>query len=318
MFEFERAVIQDQIAKEKAVLHRLEEQYAAALTIINERIAALLGRQDADLPNMIRRVEYQRMLKAQVQSALDKLHADEYETITDYLEDSYTDGFVGTMYCMHNQGVPLILPIDRNKLVKAVNIDTRLTSPLYQSLGIDLTKLKNIINSEITRGIASGLMYSDIARRISDATAIPFRRTKLIVRTEAGRIQEQATMDAANQSAEKGADVVKQWSAIRDMRTRDTHRLLDGQIRELKEYFNVHGKKAQHPHGFGDPAEDCNCRCTLLIRARAALDEDELKRLQDIASKHGLVVKDSKKYGKAKAKDFADFKKKYLKAAVDK
>ena len=318
MFEFEKAVIQEQVEAEKAVLNHLEEQYAAALKIINDRIAALLGRQDANLQNVIRRVEYQRMLKAEVQAALDKLHADEYKTITDYLEDSYTDGFVGTMYCLHNQSIPLILPIDRNKMLKAISVDTKLTSPLYQLLGLDLTKLKTTISDEITRGIASGLMYGDIARNISNATSIPFKRAKVIVRTESGRIQEQATMDAAHQAAEKGADTVKQWSAIRDVRTRDTHRLLDGQIRELKEDFTVHGKHAQHPHGFGDPAEDCNCRCTVLIRARAALDEDELKRLQDIASKHGLMMEDSKKYGKAKAKDFADFKKKYLKAAIDK
>lgn len=136
-------------------------------------------------------------------------------------------------------------------------------------------------------------------------TKAPLSRARTIVRTEAGRVQEQANFDAANKAKAAGADVVKQWSAVLDGKTRDTHRELDHQIREMDKPFETHGKKAMYPHDFGDPAEDCNCRCTLLTRARAALDKDELAVMQKRAEFFGLDKTDS----------FEDFKKKYLKAA---
>ena len=136
-------------------------------------------------------------------------------------------------------------------------------------------------------------------------TKAPLSRARTIVRTEAGRVQEQANFDAANKAKAAGADVVKQWSAVLDGKTRDTHRELDHQIREMDKPFETHGKKAMYPHDFGDPAEDCNCRCTMLTRARAALDKDELAVMQKRAEFFGLDKTDS----------FEDFKKKYLKAA---
>lgn len=63
-------------------------------------------------------------------------------------------------------------------------------------------------------------------------------------------------------------------------------------------------QSAMYPGAFGDPTEDCNCRCASNTRARWALDEDELQ-----------VLKDRAKYFELdKTKDFDDFKKKYLKA----
>ena len=61
------------------------------------------------------------------------------------------------------------------------------------------------------------------------------------------------------------------------------------------------------PGDFGDPAEDCNCRCACLTRARWGLDADELNTLKDRAKFFGLD----------KTKDFSDFKEKYLKAASE-
>lgn len=310
----EKEVLQARLDAEKKVLNRLEKYYKEALDEIGEKIAAMLGRQDADLPNVINRIEYQRLLKGQVQSALDKLHSNEYETIEKYLEDSYTDAFVGAMYSLHDQGIPFIFPIDQNTAIKAVTVDTRLSEPLYASLGVDIQHLKTNISAEITRGIAASRTYSEMARNLSAVSKIPLGRARTIVRTEAGRIQEQAIMDAAEQSKQKGADVVKQWCAILDMKTRNSHRRLDMQIRELEEYFELGSLKAKHPGDFGDPAEDCNCRCTMLIRARAALDADELKTMQERARYFGLQAKDSKAFGQKKAMDFSDFKKKYLKA----
>lgn len=311
----EKEVLRQRVAAEKKTLTRLEAYYEEALREIDDHIALLMGRSDANLPNVINHIEYQRMIKAQVQASLDKLQAKEYESIEAYLEDSYTDAFVGTMYSLHAQGVPIITPIDQAVVIKAISMDTKLKDTLYNTLGMDLTKLKKTITSEITRGIASGMQYSEIQRNLSNATGMPLSRARLITRTEAGRVQEAATMDAAYKAMEKGADVVKQWCAVLDSKTRYHHMLLDKQTRELKEPFTIGSKKAMQPHDFGDPAEDCNCRCTVLIRARAALDADELKAMQERASYYGLTVKDSKAFGHAKAKDFSDFKKKYLLAA---
>ena len=55
----------------------------------------------------------------------------------------------------------------------------------------------------------------------------------------------------------------------------------------------------------GDPAEDCNCRCVALTRARWELDASELQTLKDRAKFFGLDKTDS----------FKSFEKKYLKAA---
>lgn len=301
----EREVLRERLKSEKAVLKALEKQYEAALEEIDDKIASLLGRGDADLPNVIHQVQYQRLIKAQVKAALDRLHAGEYETIDKYLRDSYTDGFVGTLYNLHRQGVPVIVPIEQEAAIKAVTIDSKLKEPLYESLGVDVGKLKKTISAEITRGIAAGYSYGEMAQGIALMTKAPLSRARTIVRTEAGRVQEQANFDAANKAKAAGADVVKQWSAVLDGKTRDTHRELDHQIREMDKPFETHGKKAMYPHDFGDPAEDCNCRCTLLTRARAALDADELKVMQKRAEFFGLDKTDS----------FAEFKEKYLKAA---
>lgn len=311
----EKEVLLWQDKSEKAVLKALETHYRASFNMINQRIAELMGRNDAELPHVIRRIEYQKIIKQQVKAALDLLHANEYESISKFLDETYTDAFVGAVYTQHHQDMPVIVPIDQNAVVKAVTIDSKLKTSLYDALGVDVNKLKKIVTNEITRGIASGMLYDDIIRNIADKSYIPLKRAKTIVRTEAGRVQEQATFDEANKAKKAGADVVKQWSAIRDGKTRDSHRKLDGQIRELDEPFEVNGHKAMHPHDFGIAAEDINCRCTMLTRARAALDADELKLMQERAALHKILVRDVEGFEEAKAKDFADFRKKYLKAA---
>lgn len=300
----EKAFYLGQIESEKAVLKSLKRQYELALNYIVNRIRIL---QSDELTNSrIYQIDYQKALKAQVEAILEKLHADEYDTIHRYLKESYTDGFVGAMYTMGVQdGIYVITPIDQNAAVKAIVTDSKLSVPLYASLGHDMDKLKTTIREQITRGIATGQPYARIARHISERADVSFANAKRIVRTEAHRIQEESADDARRAAKAKGADVVKQWDASLDARTRPAHRRLDGQIRELDEPFEVDGREVMYPGQFGDPAQDCNCRCVALTRARWALDESELETLKQRAEYFGLD----------KTKDFEDFKKKYLKAA---
>ena len=273
--------------EEKKTLEELEEAYDDALAEINGRIENLLARQDADMEHVIYQVEYQRQLKTQVQAILETLQTNEFETVSQYLTRSYENGFFGTMYDIHGQGIPLIFPIDQAQVVDAIRNETKLSENLYTDLGHDINVLKKKVAGEISRGISQGRSYTQIAQSISLWAKVPKNRAMTIARTEAHRIGCRATFDAQNKAKAKGADVVKQWDAALDGVTRPNHRKLDGQIREIDEPFEVGGMKAMYPGDFGDPAEDCNCRCALLQRARWALGAEELETLKQRAEVMG-------------------------------
>lgn len=299
----EKEVIQAQLDSEKKVLEQIEKQYQAALNQVNQEIKLLQA--DELTQSKVYQLEYQKALKGQISGILEKLHGDEYSTIQQYLTNSYTDSFIGTMYDIAGQGIPLIMPIDQAAVVRAVVLDSKVVKGYYDALGVDINKLKKTINAEVSRGIATGMPYSDIARNINNVSKSGLYNAQRIARTEGHRIQQASAYDAQIAAKKKGADVVKQWDAILDGVTRPTHRKLDGQIKEIDEPFEVDGKKAMYPGEFGDPAEDCNCRCVSLPRARWALDEDELKTLQERAEYFGLDKTDS----------FEEYKEKYLKAS---
>lgn len=291
------------LGEEKAALAVLEEVYREALDEINEKIRLLQA--DELLQNRIYRKQHQEALKGQVEAILERLHTNEYETIDEYLKESYTNGYVAAMYTLHGQGIDLILPIDQDQAVRAIVTNSAISEGLYKSLGVDIKKLQKTISAEISRGIVTNMPFGKIARNISNQAGIAFKRARTIVRTESHRIQEESSQDARVEAKKQGCDIVKQWSAVMDIRTRYSHRRLDGQIREIDEPFEIHsGLTAMQPGGFGVAEEDCNCRCVALTRAKWALDEKELSIREERAKYFDLD----------KSKDFEDFKEKYLKA----
>ena len=300
----ERKVIKIQLHKEETAIERIERQYRIALRDIEDKIKQLLN--DELTQSRIYQLQYQHALRGQVAGILDKLHGDQYATIQQYLHDSYQDGFIGTMYSIHGQGIPLIVPLDQDAAVKAILTDSKISEGLYKSIDVDVKLLKKTISNEISRGIASNLPFADIARNIKNRTRAPMSRAKTIVRTEAHRISQAGADDARNAAKDRGCDVVKQWDSTLDSGTRPTHKRLDGQIKETNEPFVISDtKKAMYPGDFGYAEEDCNCRCVALTRAKWALDEDELKQLKERAEYFKLNKED----------DFNAFEEKYLKAA---
>lgn len=87
------------------------------------------------------------------------------------------------------------------------------------------------------------------------------KRAMGIARTEGGRIQCEADLDCAYRARQMGCDTVKQWIAVLDGKTRESHRLVDKEWRELEEPFS---NGLMYPKEPGAPAaERCNCRCIL-------------------------------------------------------
>ena len=325
MNRWEKEVQQSLLDSEEAVIKELEKQYTRALNDINEKVK--LFQADIDLldealsqdglddatktllqsqrRSKIYQQQYQQALKGQVSAIVDKLHGDSYATIDSYLKSCYETGYIGTMYDVAKQGVPIITPIDQAAAVKAVLTDSKVSEGYYNHLGVNYSKLKKSITQEISRGIASSLPYRDIARNINNVSQSGLSNAKRIARTEGHRIQQTSTRDAQLAAKAKGADVVKQWDAALDGRTRDSHRRVDGEIRELDEKFSNGLMFPGEPSGRAE--EVINCRCTSDTRARWALDESELQTLQERAEYFGID----------KTANFEEFKEKYLTAAAE-
>ena len=273
----------------------------AKLSVDEEEKAQLLSMQQSK----IYQKQYQDAMKKQIGSILDNMQVEEFKTVSEYLQKCYEDGFIGTMYDLQGQGIPLCFPMDQEAMVRAVQIDSKISNGLYSRLGEDVALLKKKITAQVSRGIATGMSFQQVAQQLSGITNIGFNNAVRIARTEGHRLQVQSAMDACHKAKDKGADVVKQWDSTLDSRTRESHQAVDGEIRELDEKFSNGLMFPGDPSG--GAAEVVNCRCALLQRARWALDEDELETLKERAAYFGLD----------KSKNFDDYKKKYLDATAE-
>lgn len=304
MNKWEKEVQQSLLQDEQRVLKVLRMAYADVLRETNDRMADLFARITADPTDSaaVYQFRYQQQIQEQLEKILDGFADDNYKTISEYLEKSYENGYLGAMYDIHKQGIPIVTPIQQEQVVRAVTLDSPISIPMYTRLGNNIVQLKAAITAEVTRGAASGSMWKDVAARISDKGNVAAYNAMRIARTEGHRIQCAAQMDACRSARDAGADVVKQWDSTMDDRTRETHRQLHGQLRELDAPFEVNGMRAMQPGSFGRPEEDIHCRCALLQRARWALSKSELQVLRETDAAKEM----------AGASGFEDFKGKYL------
>lgn len=299
----QKEVLQITLTDEEAVLKALENNYIKALADIKRNIKELQANPLTQ--SKAYQLEFQKQLEAQVSGILDNLQGRNFTSVADYLQKSYTNGFIGNMYDIQGQGVPLVIPIDESQVLVAVQ-KTGDDFKLSNKKGISTKELKKQVHSELIRGLATELSYADIARNISEYGLADMNRAKTIARTEGHRVQNQARFDSMNAAKSNGANIVKQWDSTLDGKTRPEHAQLDGQVRELDEDFTVAGYSAPHPGAFGDPYMDCNCRCCMLQRARWAVSkETSYKKWNNETG------------GFIECSGFEDFKKKYLKILTE-
>jgi hypothetical protein len=274
---------------EEAVIKRLKQVYGVSLKDINTKAAKLQKEfeelsaeydtvEDEEerevlksrMQSKVYQKKYQESLKKQVNDILDNMHENEYKTVSEYLNQCYEDGFIGTMYDLQGQGIPLAFPLDQEAMVQAVQLDSPISQGLYSRMGEDVSILKKKITAQISRGIATGMTYGQIAKQLSGYTNIGFNNAVRIARTEGHRIQCQSAMNACYNARDKGAEVVKQWDSTLDAKTRESHAMVDMEIKELDEKFSNGLRFPGDPSG--GAAEVVNCRCALNQRGRWALE----------------------------------------------
>ena len=121
------------------------------------------------------------------------------------------------------------------------------------------------IRNEVAKGIIKGESVNKIAKRLY--TVIPDRNKAMLkthARTMVTSAQNQGRMERFKEAQSLGINIKKQWIATIDARTRFSHVMLDGQIRDLDEDFEVDGLKIREPADpFAHPSLTYNCRCTM-------------------------------------------------------
>lgn len=341
MKSYEKEILQHELDEEMKVLRKLAKLYKQSIKDIEENIVITDGKikvfltdvgnlsdeKLSELQSKVYQQKFQKELKKQLEVYLKALQENQYKTIQEYLNDCYNNGFIGVMYSLHKEGIPIILPIDQDAVLKAIEHDTNLSEKLYTKLGKDIEVLKKDIAGTISRGISLSNSYSIMAVQLDGYSKIGLNKAMRIVRTEGARITNTAAFDAMNRVRDEfGVDVKKKWLAALDARTRETHAKLDGEIREINEPFSNGMMHPLDPKGKAE--EVINCRCRLSQQSKWALEEEATQylgrtedmtdeQLKPIADKAGITVTELRKYSRSiipvKAKNQADFRRQYEK-----
>lgn len=300
----EKEVEQILLNNEKDVLKQLEQTYVKALADIKGRIRILQAREETS--SVIYQMDYQKSLEGQINAILGVLKQDNITSVQDFLNHMYEDGYLGVQYSLMKQGIPVITSINQDEVAKS----------LFKQLGhmtfadrlnTNMNDFKQKVKDTITRGIASASTYKDMANQLSLITNEELYKSYRIARTEGHRITAEAKLNSMKKAKQQGADVVKQWDATLDGKTRKNHRKLDGEWVEVDDYFEIGGRKVKAPGKFGRAEEDINCRCILLTRPRWAVDKKRTKSAK-IKDEYGKEVEKL-----IEVKNYEDYKKGYYK-----
>ena len=126
------------------------------------------------------------------------------------------------------------------------------------------------LRREVRAGLDANETIPEIAARLADDVSIDDARAETIARTEshiAGMTGQHMTMEQT--ADDLGVDMVKEWAAVEDCRTRPDHADADGEQVDMDASFNIGDASLDYP---GDPAgppeEIINCRCCMLYNIK--------------------------------------------------
>ena len=157
---------------------------------------------------------------------------------------------------------------DGNTVTKLIKDDPKLLPEWKINEPKDYVWNQKKLNNAVTQGIIQGEGLDKIAKRISTGLAMQnYNASLTFARTAMTGAQNSGRDTSLINAKAKGINVVKQWMATLDGRTRDSHRHMDGET--LKVGDKWHPMKFSNGCRFpgdpdGPPQEVYNCRCTLV------------------------------------------------------
>ena len=167
------------------------------------------------------------------------------------------DARIDTSYTLYNRKATEMLFQNDSSLLPAPKEGTKAWEAMMNK---DLRWNQQKINSSLLQGIMQGEPISDIANRLVDVVKMNKVSAIRNARTMTTAVENRGRNDAYDELKEKGVQLETVWMATLDDRTRHSHRLMHGQIKNEKTGRFSNGLRYPADPS-GDPSEVYNCRC---------------------------------------------------------
>ena len=138
------------------------------------------------------------------------------------------------------------------------------------------------LRGHIAQGVLAGNSYNQIANAINKDVGLSMRQARMVARTETGRSQSVSSEDAAQTAKDNGARLVGYWDSTLDLRTRPSHRRLDGKQEDEVGNFKIGASYGPAPRlliGVDSASQNINCRCKKLYSVNGRMPE--VRRTKD-------------------------------------
>lgn len=162
---------------------------------------------------------------------------------------------VGTFQIYNADSVQTIIK-DNPDLLKSVDIP------------VDKKWNKEKINNEIVSSIMKGDPIPKVAENLQKVAKMDENSAIRNARTAMTSAENLGRSESADRLKSQGIPVNEMWNATYDNRTRDTHLMLDGTMRDENGYFGADflTTPLRYPADpLGDPEEVYNCRCRMSV-----------------------------------------------------
>lgn len=197
--------------------------------------------------------------------ANDLVQADQRATehIHGALPGVYAENYnYGSYQAQQGKIVPTFALYDEGTIANLLDEDKQLLPAPKVNIPKDMSWNASHVRSALTQSFLTGESIPDMAKRLRGVADMNVRSAIRIARTAITGTENRARVDSYVAANDMGINCEKQWMASLDGRTRDSHRVLDGQHVKPDAVFD---NGCRFP---GDPqapvGEVYNCRCTLV------------------------------------------------------
>ena len=190
-------------------------------------------------------------------------------TINGHMEEVYSmnrnyavytaekDAMIDTSYTLYNRRATEELFKSKKSLLPAPKEGTKAWQAAHDK---DLRWNQQKINSSLIQGLLQGDSIPDIAKRLINVVGMNKSAAVRNARTMTTSIENKGRDDAYEELRDKGIELDTIWVSTLDDRTRHSHRMLYGEVRD--EETGKYSNGLRYPGDpLGDPEEVYNCRC---------------------------------------------------------